>query len=117
MKPCKKCEGKEFRITKRKSYILLPDGMVGKIRKSIHECIKCGDSDQCFYKEELIATRKFVKEDTFSTKDGHVYWNDVKAVLMSDEHGSLVIKKESERNAKKYKPYEDKVEIKTVIIE
>lgn len=117
MKQCGECSGKEFRVTKRKSYILLPDGMVGKIRKTDEECVRCGYSHQCFYKEELISTRVFTKGDTFSTKDGHVYWNGAKAGLMVDEHGSLVIKKESERNARLFKPYEDKVEIKTVIIE
>ena len=116
MKECKKCSEKNYRMTSRRSYILLPDGMVGKIRSTDRSCLKCGDSERCFYKEELLSIRSFVKEDTFSTKDGHVYWNDEKATLMKDEHGSLVIKKMTEGNLRKYKPYEDKVEVKDVII-
>lgn len=91
--------------------------MVGRTRRTTERCIRCGYTEQCFLKEELISIRKFAKEDVFSTKDGHVYWDGVKALLMFDEHGALVVKKESERNLKKYKPYEDKVEIKTVIIQ
>jgi uncharacterized protein with PIN domain len=106
------CFTQPFEVIKEKRYMLLPDGLVGRIQKTILVCTRCGHRRIAKNKEDLISVRKFPSNTKFYTKDGRVYWDDTEAILMQNDNGSILIKKNTENNRRKFKLYEDKISSK-----